>query len=317
MSKEQTDFHAAVNEWEWAGVMLVHCPDFARLCQLCENKGLVYHYQIVNRETENTLWVGSSCIMRFDIAVYGDAGEILAGAAKKKRLDDKIREVQMQRALAALRNLWQVDRQNRDLIEMYIRDFEQQKGRLLPKALVFLFRRMYDEGITFEPNLYKLKLRSIWQKEQLLRLPETDREIIWECLSEKQKEIYRQEKARAEAAAQAQAQATAHAEKLARDHAVWRAKRAQADQAVAAEPEPEKPAPAYTLTPPVNYNERAHKYAVVFKDQAGCLLRPVLYRGDRKFCQRVLDEQIGASPPGTTAQVLVTRTQVVVYQVQK
>ena len=145
LSQEQTDFEVAVNEWVWTGAMLVEHQLLERTCQLCENKGLVYHYEILNRETENTLWVGSSCIVRFDIAVYGDEGELLEGPAKKRKLDEKVREDKLQRALEPLRALWQVDQQNRGLIEMYARDFREQKGQLVPKELLFLFRRMNDD----------------------------------------------------------------------------------------------------------------------------------------------------------------------------
>jgi hypothetical protein len=317
LSQEKTDFKVAVSEWVWTGTMLVGHKPLARTCQLCENKGLVYHYEILNRETENTLWVGSSCIMRFDIAVYGDEGELLAGAAKKRKLDEKVREDKMQRALAPWRELWQIDEENRHLIEMYAQDFREQKGWLLPKALLFLFQRMKDEGIAFDRSLYKVKLRSAWQKEQLLRMSEAELETIWDCLSEKQKGIYQQEKERAEAVERAREQAVVQAEKLARDHAAWRAKRAPERQPVEAEPEPEKSGPIYVLTPPVNYNERAHKYAVVFRDQDGSLQRPVLYRGSKSFCKNVVDRQILESPAGTTGQVLVTKTREVVYQVSK
>ena len=95
LSAEKSDFKIAVVEWYWTGGFIDHAVP-TESCGLCENTGLRYHFEILNKQTQNSLWVGSSCIDRFDIAVYGEDGELLAGKARTKKLHEKIQKARVE-----------------------------------------------------------------------------------------------------------------------------------------------------------------------------------------------------------------------------
>ncbi len=58
-SKEKVDFERALREWEHSGVVIDHFYPIES-CQLCEHANLRYHFEIINRETQITMQVGSS-----------------------------------------------------------------------------------------------------------------------------------------------------------------------------------------------------------------------------------------------------------------
>lgn len=67
---------------------------------------------------------------------------------------------------------------------------------------------------------------------------------------------------------------------------------------------------------PINYNERSHRYTIVFRNQAGEILKQ-LYRGDERFCRRFIDREIENYPSGTEAEITITQTGRSIYQQRK
>ena len=188
LSKEQSGMDTALAEWYYTGKVSDHIVP-SRTCQLCENTGLRYHFEIKNKETKNILLVGSSCILLFGIAVYGDSGKLLKGKEKEKKLTDKIREIQTEAALEDLRQLWMADMKLRDIIDTYIESFEERKG-FSPKQLLFLYKQMKKNKISYEPSYYKVALRSDKDKDKLLEMSSQDLELIWPGLSLNQQRNY-------------------------------------------------------------------------------------------------------------------------------
>jgi hypothetical protein len=92
----------ATKEWAFTGVTEEH-HEVDAVCELCEKKGLRYHYQIGNDQTHQEIMVGSRCILRFEIAVYGDDGEVLSPEDTKYKLKQHEKKMQDQSCLEALK----------------------------------------------------------------------------------------------------------------------------------------------------------------------------------------------------------------------
>lgn len=67
---------------------------------------------------------------------------------------------------------------------------------------------------------------------------------------------------------------------------------------------------------PVRYNERSHRYTIIFRNQAGEIVKQ-LYRGDEQFCRRFIAREIENYPSGTKAEIIMTKTGRLVYQQRK
>ena len=59
----------AFEEWSFTDVTEDH-ESAEEVCQLCDKEGLRYHFLIKNVLTGAHLWVGSHCILQFDLSVY-------------------------------------------------------------------------------------------------------------------------------------------------------------------------------------------------------------------------------------------------------
>src|SRR5256885_16481489 len=59
----------AFEEWLFTDEVIDH-DHKDEICELCEQDGLRYHFRIKNQLTHHHLWVGSHCILRFNVSVF-------------------------------------------------------------------------------------------------------------------------------------------------------------------------------------------------------------------------------------------------------
>jgi sugar diacid utilization regulator len=74
-------------------------------CELCNQEQLRYHFEIRNRFTNRHLWVGSSCILKFQVSVYDNNGVLLDKKSTAKKLDALRNKMRFDFCIKALRRL--------------------------------------------------------------------------------------------------------------------------------------------------------------------------------------------------------------------
>ena len=65
-----------------------------KTCELCEQESLRYHFEIRNRFTQKTLWVGSHCILKYQVPVF-EQGNAVSDVDAKKHLSHLMKKMQM------------------------------------------------------------------------------------------------------------------------------------------------------------------------------------------------------------------------------
>ncbi|MCI5196037.1 MAG: hypothetical protein D3919_07365 [Candidatus Electrothrix sp. AW5] len=181
-----TDFITAQREWQFEGDVIDH--EFpTETCELCEHKELRYHYKIYNSETENQLWVGSSCILRFqEIYIYDVEGNsITETSERKKELERVFRKKIENKMLNPLRNLWKDKESYRKEIVSSVDHFKKNRA-FLPKQLSLLFSWLNEEQIEYQAEIFPIYLRSNESKEQLYSMQKSKLNLIKNSLSESQ-----------------------------------------------------------------------------------------------------------------------------------
>ncbi len=186
-SSEKNDHAIAAREWEFTGEIIDHYVS-NHTCQLCEGGNLRYHFEIKNKSlNNNTLLVGSSCIKKFDIAVFNESGEEIFGNQKSSFLHKEIEKKIQELMLENIRSLWRKSSiGERNEIEYYVDEFKRKKG-FRPDDLCALFSLMKRYDIEFKPILFKVSLRSQFGLLSLIKMSEQDRNSILPCLSVSQK----------------------------------------------------------------------------------------------------------------------------------
>jgi hypothetical protein len=93
----------AFDEWYFTEDIIDH-EQPVETCQLCGQEGLRYQFKIQNKLTHRALWVGSECILKFEVAVFEEDRRLTAAEAsrKLKKLTEKMRLESCLRALQKL-----------------------------------------------------------------------------------------------------------------------------------------------------------------------------------------------------------------------
>lgn len=187
MSKS-TDFTEALGEWFFTGAVEDYGGEDDEIyCELCEHPDLAHHFEIRNSFTENSLLVGSSCILKFSsIEIRDETGRLVTDRAEREsRLKQALRKRIIESGLEPLRKLWQKDRANRSGIQYLASNLKNDSG-IEPDELLFLLKQMDSFGITHSSKNYKINLRSAFEKAQILKMSVTSLRSVLPNFSKEQ-----------------------------------------------------------------------------------------------------------------------------------
>lgn len=189
-STEERDHAIAASEWKFTGKVIDHF-DSDETCHLCEAENLRYHFEIINKQRGGTtLLVGSSCIRKFDIAVFDDNGTEIFGKQKASYLQRKIDEKKRELMLDQLRVLWEKSSPgDKKIVQLYVHYFKRDNTFFLDD-LCSLFSLMLKYGVEFTPALFKVSLRKQSDLLSLVNLSEDCKKNIMPCLSVAQKKRF-------------------------------------------------------------------------------------------------------------------------------
>ena len=177
------NFFDAQREWSFTGdVIDYEYP--SEICELCEHEELRYHFEIKNEHNYKSLWVGSSCILRFEeIYIYDEDGNAITGDEERKKQLEKVRrEKQVNLMLEPLRILWKNYKNYRNDTVRNV-NFFKRKGGFLPESLAEIFSILNRLKIDYKPEMFPIYLRSDYSKEQLENMPASKIELIKKSLS--------------------------------------------------------------------------------------------------------------------------------------
>ncbi|MUJ26358.1 hypothetical protein [Aliivibrio fischeri] len=185
------EFSVAFSEWLFSGEVV----DYGHVCvecQLCEHDELRYHYKINNEFTNNSLWVGSSCILRFEeIVVFNENSEAVTSKDdRRKVLERALKAKQIDISLEPLRRLWRANFERRDYIHYHAEEIKNNNS-ISPDALNVLFISLQDFNIDFKPENYSVNLRDSFNQHQLLHMNEESQKLIWKTMSSQQRSKYK------------------------------------------------------------------------------------------------------------------------------
>ncbi len=152
----------ALQEWAYSG----NSTDYGQpeeTCQLCDHEDLRYHFEIANKQTGHRLWVGSKCILRFEIAGYEQVKVDLAKLIREAE-DRKIRALLVD---VAARTEGRVD-----MLRLWA-----QRGGLPPREALRLIKACYRLNI--EPEAFpKVRRQRASDRKELARMTAWERARI-------------------------------------------------------------------------------------------------------------------------------------------
>ncbi len=152
-------------------------------CELCDQEKLRYHFEIENRHTEHKLWVGSSCILKFQVQVFED-GKLLDSENSKKKLDRLTKKMRLDSCIKALRKLEATESSK---ILTNALDYYVKNKCLTPKYAFVVFWKLKENKIDHSPSFFKVTLKKDRQKRDLAQMEESHVHFFWPALTSAQR----------------------------------------------------------------------------------------------------------------------------------
>lgn len=146
-------------------------------CGLCDKEELRYHFEIANSYTLHTLWVGSSCIVKFmehglKFREYaGGSGRLLNAIEAKKHLNNLKKKMHLDACIKALERLASLERST---ILKGALDYYLKNKRFTPKQASVVFWRFSVNGVDFQPSLFNIAMQRENYKRDLKNMDERD-----------------------------------------------------------------------------------------------------------------------------------------------
>lgn len=169
---------AAFSEWAFTENTVDHEAPI-ETCELCGQQDLRYHFEIANRYTEATLWVGSHCILQFDVAVL-ENGQRLSPDEAKRRLAKLTRQMQLQSCIKALERLAAAE--DNPILSGAL-DYYRRNKKLTPKYAAVVFWKLQSLRIDHHPSFFQVELRRAQHVEDLRQMPTRRVHRFWGALS--------------------------------------------------------------------------------------------------------------------------------------
>lgn len=172
----------AFEEWSFTENTFDH-EEAVETCQLCEHEEIRYHFEIRNALTNKTLWVGSQCILKFDLSVFENENRLTSSQAKKK-LERLTQQMRLESCLKALKKL--VGTEDNKILSSAL-DFYERNKYLTPKLAFVVLWRLQHHKIDHSSSFFKINLKKTKYKEALREMRLSHVHLIWPALTSAQK----------------------------------------------------------------------------------------------------------------------------------
>ena len=172
----------AFGEWRFTGHTIDH-EEPIETCQLCGQQELRYHFEIDNQYTDHNIWVGSHCILKFDVAVI-ENGFLLSKSEAKRHLIKLTQKMQLEACIKALTSL--AKRGNNTILSGAL-EYYKRKKTLTPKYAFVVFWKLQQYGIDHHPSFFKIELRRRQHINDLQQLPTERVHRFWGALTPAQR----------------------------------------------------------------------------------------------------------------------------------
>ena len=172
----------AFGEWYFSGHTVDHEKPI-ETCQLCGQQELRYHFEIDNQYTNHNLWVGSHCILQFDVAVI-ENGYLLSRSGAKRHLNKLTQKMRIE---ACINALFQLAERGNNSILVGALEYYRIKKKLTPKYAFVVFWKLQQYGIDHHPSFFQVELKRHKHIEDLRDLPTARVHRFWGALTPAQR----------------------------------------------------------------------------------------------------------------------------------
>ena len=192
-SIEKESYEKAIDEWFFNHEVIDNAANENNKrssCELCEHEDLRWQFIIINKNNNNHLKVGSSCIKQFNIALLEKDGRMIYGSDRNSKINKLINSARIGSSnkvtFELLNELCKVNR-NIEQNSMFIDCWTQLKvnGTIEPKLALFLINNFIENNIDYSNIDIKIDVKKKLCKDQIGKMNKSSYALIRLLLSEK------------------------------------------------------------------------------------------------------------------------------------
>ena len=172
----------AFGEWSFTENTVDHEQPI-ETCELCGHQDLRYHFEIANHHTDATLWVGSHCILQFEVAVL-EKGRRLSPTEAKRHLTKLTQQMQLE---SCIRTLEQLATKESNPVLSGALDYYRKNKKLTPKYAAVVFWKLQAFNVDHHPSFFQVVLRRAQHVEDLRQMPTARVHRFWSALTTAQR----------------------------------------------------------------------------------------------------------------------------------
>lgn len=172
----------AFDEWSFTDNTVDHEQPI-ETCELCGQQDLRYHFEIANHYTDATLWVGSHCILQFDVAVM-EKGRRLSPTEAKRHLTKLTQQMQLE---SCIRTLEQLAAKESNPILSGALDYYRKNKKLTPKYAAVVFWKLQAFNVDHHPSFFQIELRRAQHVDDLRQMQTARVHRFWSALTTAQR----------------------------------------------------------------------------------------------------------------------------------
>ena len=136
------------------------------------------------------MWVGSRCILKFDMNINNDFDGVYNKDEKEKRLNNlvtkKKKNMKIEKSLVPLRLLWKSDDKFRNYIKNTV-DFLKKYNSFTPKQIITLDWRFKQNNIKIDTKLLNVRIRNQEERTQIYLMNDWQKDILRNYLTDRTK----------------------------------------------------------------------------------------------------------------------------------
>lgn len=175
-------------QWVYTG----NFRDYGRpsaACEMCGNSGLRYHYLVAHRSTGEAIWVGSQCVLNFELGEEAQKQRQTVQRNVEQARRQELHQDRVQALIEQLQAAYQkAGQREQRKIRWMVGKFQRQ-GAFSPSDAAWLLQVLLLCGIPPSAENFPISLSNKKDKAELRTLSVTEINLVSACLTDEQKQV--------------------------------------------------------------------------------------------------------------------------------
>ena len=151
--------------------------------------GLRYHYLVAHRTTGEAIWVGSQCVLNFELGEEAQQHRLKSQRESQQAHHEQIHQDRVQSLIEQIQTAYQIAGESEKRKIRWIVGKFQRRAVFSPRDAAWLLQVLLVCGVKPDVENFPISLRRKSEKTELKGLSVTEKNLVSACLTDEQKQL--------------------------------------------------------------------------------------------------------------------------------